>query len=402
MTSHFALGHDWVALGEYGVIEMILSAAARPATVPATAAAAAKPAAVAAAAAPGLSFDNPAIVSALIGAGAAIGVMLLRNGLFPWIKSFWVRKQSDAEIYRRYLGPLAEACAKIVWRSKEIFLEHRHAFLNTATLPRDYNEYKRKSTLYRIATLLGWIRGMDIELSTLAAHNPGYTPPIAAQISAFRNALAEGPVVERDRLVQVCAVWGFDTTRMVEKSLARLAARFEVKSHGAFGEEGSALRDAAKLERDKKLRALRVLADFTAGELGLATLDDASLEATLDDAAASLVYREALIYREWQDAIGDAMIERDRDSPRRFRIIGFAEFSKLIGSSKQPWMKVFAGSLDDIDFEQPNPQDFRAHQLRKVANAAAAMVIAIDKKGKPSPLSTDVVETARKLLAATK
>jgi len=383
------------------VIEVILATAARPATVPAAVAAAVNPIAVSAAAATGLSLDNPTILSAVIGAGTAVVVMLLRDGVFAWIKTLWVRKQSDAEIYRQYLGPLAEACAKIVWRNKEIFIDHRHAFLNTATLPRDYNEYKRKSTLYRIATLLGWIRGMDIELSSLAAHNPGYTPPIAAQISAFRNALAEGPVVERDRLVQVCGVWGFDTTAMDEKKLARLAARFEVKSHGAFGDEGSALRDAAKLERDKKLRALRALADFTAGELGLAALDNSTLEATLDDAAASLVYREALIYREWQDAIGDAMIERDRDSPRRFRIIGFAEFSKLIGSSKQPWMKVFGGSLDDIDFEQPNPQDFRAHQLRKVANAAAAMVIAIDKKASPSPVK-NVLGTARKLLAATK
>lgn len=383
------------------MIEVILATAARPATVSAAVSAAVNPMAVSAATATGLSLDNPTILSALIGAGTAVVVMLLRDGLFAWIKTRWVRKQSDAEIYRRYLGPLAEACAKIVWRNKEIFLDHRHAFLNTATLPREYNEYKRKSTLYRIATLLGWIRGMDIELSSLAAHNPGYTPPIAAQISAFRNALAEGPVVERDRLVQVCGVWGFDTTAMDEKKLVRLAARFEVKSHGAFGDEGSALRDAAKLECDKKLRALRALADFTASELGLAVLDNSTLEATLDDAAASLVYREALIYREWQDAIGDAMIERDRDSPRRFRIIGFAEFSKLIDSSEQPWMKVFAGSLDDIDFEQPNPQDFRAHQLRKVANAAAAMVIAIDKKASPSPVK-NVVGTARKLLAATK
>ena len=63
-------------------------------------------------------------------------------------------------------------------------------------------------------------------------------------------------------------------------------------------------------------------------------------------------------------------------------------------------MKVFAGSLDDIDFERPNPQDVRAHQLRKIANAAAAMVIEIDKKANPSPV-TNVVGTARKLLAET-
>lgn len=383
------------------MIEVILAVLARLAEVPAAVAAALNSAFVPTMAASRLSLDNPTILSAIIGAGAAIAVMLLRDGLLAWLKNLWLRKQTDAEIYRRYLGPLADACAKIVWRNKEIFLENRHAFLNTATLPRDYNEYKRKSTLYRIASLLGWIRGMEIELSSLAAHNPSYTPPIAAQIKAFRDALADGPDVERARLVQICDVWALDTTSMEERILTRLAVQFEVKSHSAFGDEDAALRDAATLEREKKLRALRTLANFLTHELSLPALDDDTLEATLDDAAASLVYREALIYREWQDAIGDAMIERDRDSLRRFRIIGFAEFSELIANNEHPWMKVFAGSLDDIDFEQPNPQDSRAHQLRKVANAAAAMVIAIDKKAKPSPVK-NVVETASKLLAATK
>jgi len=328
-------------------------------------------------------------------------VILFRDGYLEWAKTRRARKQSDAEIYRQYLGPLAEACGKLVWRNKEIFLDQRHAFLNTATLPRDYNEYKRKSTLYRIASLIGWTRGMDIELSSSAAHNPGYTPPIAKQIRAFQDALAEGPSVERDRLLQVCTLWGLDLTGKDEASLSRLAARFEVKSHSLFGAEGANLRDAVTLDRDKKRRAIRALADFIAGDLGLPALDDAVIDAALDEAAASLVYREALIYREWQDAIGDAMIDRDRDSPRRFRIIGYAEFSTLIESCDQPWMKVFASSLDDIDFEQPNSRDFRAHQLRKIASAAAAMLIAIDKTGKPSPVQGHALPVARKLLAAT-
>ncbi|MFP3385823.1 hypothetical protein [Tritonibacter sp. SIMBA_163] len=382
------------------MIEEIFAFLAWLVTVPAALADGLKLGDVPTMATPQMSLDNPAIVSALIGSGSAIAVILLRDGLFAWIKASWLRKRTDDEVYRRYLGPLAEACAKIVWRSKEIFLEHRHSFLNTATLPRDFNEYKRISTLYRIASLLGWIRGMEIELSSLAAHNPAYTAPIAAQINAFRKALADGPDVERDRLLRICGVWGLDTTPMEEMNIAHLAGRFEVKSHSAFGDEGKALSDAVTMDHDKKLRALRCLADFLATELNLPRLEDATLEETIEDAAASLFYREALIYREWQDAIADAMIERDPDSPRRFRIIGFTEFSKLIASREHPWMKVFAGSLDDIDFERPNPQDVRAHQLRKIANAAAAMVIEIDKKANPSPV-TNVVGTARKLFAET-
>lgn len=105
------------------MIEVILAVLARLAEVPAAVAAALNSAFVPTMAASRLSLDNPTILSAIIGAGAAIAVMLLRDGLLAWLKNLWLRKQTDAEIYRRYLGPLADACAKIVWRNKEIFLK---------------------------------------------------------------------------------------------------------------------------------------------------------------------------------------------------------------------------------------------------------------------------------------
>ncbi|MGH6617135.1 hypothetical protein [Sphingomonas sp.] len=344
---------------------------------------------------------NATSLSAVIGAGSALFVMLLKDGFFEWLKTRRARKESDAEIFRRYLSPLAEACEKLVWRNKEIFVDHRHAFLRTATLPRDFNEYKRMSTLYRVASLIGWTRGMDIELSALAAHNPGYTPPIAKQIRAFRDALADGPSVERDRVQQLCRIWSLDTDGKDDMILDRLGMRFEVRAHALFGDEGTSLRDAATLDRDRKFRAVRALADFLAAELGVPPPDNNVVEATLDEAAASLVYREALIYREWQDAIGDAMIDRDRDSPRKFRIIGFAAFSELLEKGEFPWIRVFAASLDDIDFEDPDPRDFRAQQLKRIARAAAAMLIAIQKSGKPSPVPDHALAAAERLFRAT-
>ena len=356
-------------------------------------------AAVAAGTATSTSMWNATSLAAVIGAGSALFVTLLKDGFIEWLKSRRARKESDAEIFRRYLGPLAEACEKLVWRGREIFVEHRHAFLKTATLPRDFNQYKRISTLYRIASLIGWIRGMDIELSSLAAHNPGYTPPIAEQIRAFREALAGGPSVERDRVLQLCRVWAFDTHTLDDAEIARVGMRFEVKAHALFGEEG--LRQAATLSPAKKLRTVRALAEFLAAELGISPPEDSVIETTLDEAAASLFYREALIYREWQDAIGDAMIDRDRDSPRKFRIIGFAAFSELLSKNEFPWIKVFAAGLDDIDFEQPDPRDFRARQLKKLAHVVAAMLIAIDTRTKPSLVPKHALIAAKELQAAT-
>jgi hypothetical protein len=47
------------------------------------------------------------------------------------------------------------------------------------TLPLIFNEYKRKSTLYRIASLLGWIRAIHLELSALPRGTSGFLTPVS-------------------------------------------------------------------------------------------------------------------------------------------------------------------------------------------------------------------------------
>lgn len=335
------------------------------------------------------------VAPALIGAASALFTMLLKDGLLDWLKERRQHRRSDAEVYGRYLGPLADACEKLVWRSHEMFVDRRHSFLDTAAPPLEFNAYKRTSTLYRIATVIGWIRAMNLELNALAAHNPGYTPPIAKQIAAFRSALADGPSVEVDRLRQICRIWSFDLTGLDDAAISNLAMRFEVRAHAIMGEEAGDLKAADRLPPDGRFRACRALADFTAGVVGTDAPADDALKASLDDAILSLSYREALIYREWQDAIGDAMIARDADSPRRFRIIGYEAFSDLVAEGDKPWIRVFGASLDDIDLGEPDPRDFRSHQLRKTAEAAAAMLIAIKETSTSSPVTAAALDAAR-------
>ena len=89
-----------------------------------------------------------------------------------------------------------------------------------------------------------------------------------------------------------------------------------------------------------------------------------------------LSYREALLYRDWQDALGDAMIERDPDSVRRFRIIGYEKFTQLL-ATEAPWFKVLSKSIDDIDFDEIDPSDFRSQQLRDLSAAVASILIGV-------------------------
>lgn len=340
---------------------------------------------------------DTALWAAIIGAGSALLVSFLRDFLFERLKERRARRQSQAEVYRQYLAPLCETCEKIVWRSKEIFIDKRHAFLKTTTLPLDFNAYKRISTLYRIATLIGWIRGMNRELRALPRERSNFATPISKQITAFQKALADGPHVELQRLTRLSALWSIDLSRLDQAPRATLAMRFEIEAHAATGGNLNLNPDHLRnLPADEKLAICRRLAAYLAKETGSKAPDEDIIKESMERAVGSLSYREALLYRDWQDALGDAMIERDPDSTRRFRIVGYEKFTALL-ETEPPWFGVLAKSIDDIDFDEIDPSDFRSQQLRDVSAAVAAILIGIAQTKDSFLVDPGCLETATRL-----
>jgi hypothetical protein len=105
------------------------------------------------------------LAAALIGAISALATPLLKDLVIQRLNERRSKSDQQHEIFRNYAAPLTGACEKLIWRFYEIFIDSRHQFLMTATLPVVFNEYKRKSTLYRTASLLGWIRAIHLELA---------------------------------------------------------------------------------------------------------------------------------------------------------------------------------------------------------------------------------------------
>lgn len=287
-----------------------------------------------------------------------------------------------------------------MWRADEIFVKRRHAFLKTATLPLDFNGYKRTSTLYRIATLLGWVRGMTIELRALPHARGAKRMPIAREILAFQTALAEGTHVEQHRLVNLAELWGFDLSALSEPRRSQLGLSFEIEAHRLTGGRMKSTGDDLKALRGAdKHRICEGLITFLEREAGGQPNSGALDDATIEQAIRALSYREALLYRDWQDALGDAMIEIDPLSERRFRIIGYDAFTALLDTEK-PWFKVFAHSIDDIDFDEADPLDSRAQQLRDVSAAVANIVIAVSKTADRDLIGKETLEATKKLIAS--
>lgn len=317
------------------------------------------------------------LVSAVIGAAAALATPFLKDLLIQRISDKRSKSETQREIYRNYTAPLAASCEKLVWRFAEIFIDNRHQFLKTATLPLVFNEYKRKSTLYRIASLLGWIRAIHLELNALPRGASGFFTPVSDAIGKVQSALADGPHVEMHRLEQMCHLWRLPLDAIPESQKKSLATTFEIKLYSLAGDtlkhDSEHLK---KLQDHEKLQICQQLSLYLCNELRRAPISDAIVAETLNQAITALSYREALIYRDWQDAIGDAMLELDPDSIRRFKIIGYERFEQVLNGDSV-WIEVFRDSINDIDFDAIDPNDFRAKQLRDLAQGVAEIITSL-------------------------
>jgi len=244
------------------------------------------------------------IIAALIGSAFAIAGILLKELIIFRANTQRAKAESQKDIVRSYMAPLTSACEKLIWRFKEIFIDGRHQWLVSNTLPISYNEYKRVSTLYRVAALLGWIRAINLELNSLAQGTSRFTTPLATAISSFQSALADGPHTELHRLEQLCSAWNIEKKLWAEKT--SLAAELEVEYYRVAGsklrEDPDYLLDLSDV---KKLECCTALASFLCEKLRIKPLSSDFVKEHIQSALESMAYQESLIYREWQEAIGD-------------------------------------------------------------------------------------------------
>lgn len=339
------------------------------------------------------------LTSALIGAISALVTPFVKEGFIQLRNEKRAKLDGQHEIFRNYAAPLTASSEKLIWRFNEIFIENRHQFLKTTTMPLVYNEYKRNSTLYRIASILGWIRAMHLELSALPRGAPGFMTPISGAIGKIQGALADGPHVEVHRLEQLSAVWRLEIGSLPGERKKNLATKVEVKLYELAGDKLK--HDSEKLRNmadEEKACLCRSMANFLCEEVRRSKLDESIIKETMNQAIAAMSYREALIYRDWQDAICDAMLEKDPDSVRRFRIVGYEKFEEIL-KGEALWMEVFRESINDIDFESIDPNDFRTKQLKDLATAISHVLISISQTEEKDLIDGSALEVAKKIVA---
>lgn len=321
---------------------------------------------------------SPQVVSALL---ALAGVMV---GLFARdiVMAIYLarRKRADEiadkkdaagkahqDLVRLYSDPLKDAVTSLKYRLQEIVEKKQASYLLASAPKIPFLEYKRISTLYRIACVLGWIRAMRRERSYLDPKQASTSVEMQA-INEFEAALADGAHVELQRLEELTALWRVSSIDLKTKShIANL-----IDDRRAAYLANKEVLSSRDLSDKDQLELAEQCADIIRNEANTEVPAEL-VTATAKQAAITLGIKEAYIYRDWQAAIGDLMLSQDTSGNRHFSVLGFGAFEDMILDAQKDkqsnvarWFNRLEGLIHDLDMVHEGIFDARREQLRNL------------------------------------
>lgn len=348
-------------------------------------------------------------VAAIAAIGALLGV-IFKDLIFKLMEEHRTKKETLRAVYARYADPLSLATVSLLWRLHEALEQPgRGRFLKLVGVPPTTNKYstfgayKKVSTLYRLAALLGWIRACRREFSYLKVAESEAHGPIEEAISSFEHALADGPAVAIERLVKLCSLWGLEGA-IDDEICQYLAVDLEIAIDEFF--QDLDVDEVNLLSDGQKLELASCAAKVITSSLKLQDIPQPVLEQSWARAVQIVDFKEAWIYRDWQSAIGDLMLRPIDGAERRFEVIGFSEFESMCTDGtdlQKKWILRLSAVFDGIDLSWKDQYDHRPSQLRAVLDATASLALAlsysVDKRNisdKSRELASRIIERAEK------
>jgi hypothetical protein len=331
-----------------------------------------------------VSTQRVSLETAAIAAIGALFGVILKDLIFKLWDENRTKKETLRAVYARYAEPLSLATVSLLWRLHEALEQPgRGRFLKIVGVPpttnkySTYGAYKKLSTLYRLAALLGLIRACRREFSYLKVAESEAHGPIQEAINSFERALADGPAVAIERLVKLCSIWGLEQA-ISDEICQYLAVDLEIAIDEFFQylnvDEVSLLSDCQKLQLVS--RAAKVITS----SLKLQDIPQDVIEQSWARAIQIVDFKEAWIYRDWQSAIGDLMLLKIDGAERRFEVVGFSEFESMCTDGtdvQKKWIIRLSAVLDGIDLSWKDPYDHRPSQLGAVLHATACLALAL-------------------------
>jgi len=211
-------------------------------------------------------------------------------------------------------------------------------------------------------------------------------------INDAEASLADGQHVEALRFQELVKLWSVPADRLPDLlTQGKIAAELDHLPDGVLAEANKAT--VSELHHTQKLALCRKCAALIAERLKV-HIPDSIVEAEVKRAIAYLDIMEAYIYRDWQVAIGDLMIQPAINAARRFDVIGFGEFEEryvaaqsvdvsevAVGAlaSDRRWFSRLESLIHGLDMSQAGIFDARREQVSNLYKAADALKASLEK-----------------------
>jgi hypothetical protein len=340
------------------------------------------------------------VITALLGTFLGLVSAVVTSFIIPYVQKRMEKVEQKRGIYEKYAQPLAADAVNLLWRFDEILFKQRGQYLLEDAPPTPFNQYKLISTCYRIGAILGWIRAIRLEQSYLFYGDQAAVDVLRGAVIDFESALADSPRVEMQVLNKLAQLWQIDSPSDIDTG-ARIAAQGAADMQHLLAKYSlTRYHELASIDDAPGLEAVRQIAGSITRMLRLPAIPEAVLVETCRSALTIIGVRQAWIYRDWQQAIGDLMIREIAGALRRFDIIGYGAFETLYREADNPWVARLRDVVIGIDVARPEPADLRLEQLRHVARATASLVCSIETLDlERRVLDPKACDLARKFLA---
>lgn len=306
---------------------------------------------------------------------------LIKDYIIPRLLDKQKRKNEKLEAFLNYRIPLIQSAASLERRLEELFRTRSHILWGDSPNSDFYN-YKSMSTNYRLCSLLGWIYAYKLEESHLQAPSKELNKAINKHIETFRTSLADGQGVEMEVARKIAQLL------QIEEEKTGLLERFSVQIDHLVQEaitpkQRLLLSECCDEEQEKFLTSLSKLIK----EIFCKQIDSEALK-ELDVIRITSV-RLGLIYRDWQQAIGDLMtVKNSSPNGRGYDVISYLKFEEILCGEpclKQKWLFRTMRLFEDLDVSKENEFDNRVAQLKQVKKALEHLLEALEKRNNLFP-----------------
>jgi hypothetical protein len=290
--------------------------------------------------------------------------------------------KAHRDLVRLYSDPLREAVRSLKFRLEEIVEKKQGRYLLSDAPNTTFLTYKRISTLYRIAALLGWVRAIRRERSHLDPDQASASGEMQS-IADLEEVLANGTHVEMQRLDELSNLW---CVRSIDESAkSHIANLIDAERAHYLAQKGTL--GARDLSADEQIELAERCAEIVR-QLASVDIPTTLVIATAGQASIIFGIKEAYIYRDWQAAIGDLMLVAEKVGARHFGVIGFGAFEDMFLATEQKkkrtglarWFDRLKALVHDLDMTHESIFDARRDQLRKIYQCCKNLEAALDER----------------------